>query len=491
MKLWQKIFLGTLALMVFCTSLLTLLFLRASWQSLWDQQLERALTQQQYLARLIKTGVVSNRLQNGLMMLDADAADAAAVRSAASQITDEYLLQLGLYRNGAALAEPVAGCTDAMAGAADGDAQAPGTLYGYERGAEGAVLVCSLPFTAEQQAYRLVCRFSVQAGVDQLAGQSLRLLAAALAVSLAGAGLLMVVVRTMLRPLHTLSTSARRIAGGDYGQRLEVAGSDELAGLARDMNRLARAVQQRVEQLEKTAESQKTFTANMAHEMKTPLTSILGFADLLYLQKQVPDEQRMRYAGIIVEETRRLRSLSGKLMELLAVENKNLELAPVGLPDLFGEVATAIQPLLAGGGLRLETWCQPMTVNGDRELLKSLLYNFLDNARKASPAGGRLVLAGQPCRQEGKPFAEICVRDYGRGIPTAELDKIRQPFYMVDKSRARKAGGAGLGLALCEQIARIHGGRFAVDSREGQGTLITLYLPLADGTEQEGMADET
>ena len=480
MKLWQKIFLGTLALMVLCTSLLTLLFVRESWQTVWDEQLDRALTQQQYLARLIKTGVVSTRLQNGLMMLDADAADAAAVRSASSQLTDEFLLQLGLYRDGQALDRPVDGCTDAMAGAQDA-AEIPGTLYEFSRGEEGAVLVCSLPFTAEQQAYRLVCRFSVQAGVDRLAGQSLRLVAVSLTVSLAGAGLLVVVVRTMLRPLHTLSRTARRIAGGDYAQRLELTSGDELAGLAQDMNRLARAVQQRVDQLENTAESQKTFTANMAHEMKTPLTSILGFADLLQLQKQVPDEQRMRYAGIIVEETRRLRSLSGKLMELLAVENRNLVLTPVDMPGLFKEVATAIQPLLAGGRLRLEEYCQPMVVNGDRELLKSLLYNFLDNARKASPAGSRLVLAGRP--QNG--WAEICIRDYGRGIPAAELDKIRQPFYMVDKSRARKAGGAGLGLALCEQIVRIHGGRYEVDSRVGQGTLITLYLPLAGREERK------
>lgn len=486
MKLWQKIFLGTLALMVCCTSLLTLLFVRASWQTVWDQQLNRALTQQQYLARLIKTGVVSTRLQNGLMMLDADAADTAAVRSASSQLTDEYLLQLGLYRNGQALDAPVEGCTDAMAGAEDNAETAPGTLYEYSRGPEGAVLVCSLPFTAEQHDYRLVCRFSVQAGVDRLAGQSIRLMAVSLAVSLAGAGLLVVVVRTMLRPLHTLSRTARRIAGGDYAQRLELTSGDELAGLAQDMNRLARAVQQRVEQLEHTAESQKTFTANMAHEMKTPLTSILGFADLLQLQKQVPDEQRMRYAGIIVEETRRLRSLSGKLMELLAVENRNLVLTPVDMPELFKEVATAIQPLLTSGQLRLEQFCQPMVVNGDRELLKSLLYNFLDNARKASPAGGKLVLAGRP--QNG--WAEICIRDYGRGIPAAELDKIRQPFYMVDKSRARKAGGAGLGLALCEQIVRIHGGRFEVDSRVGQGTLISLYLPLAGSGGQEAQGHE-
>ncbi len=486
MKLWQKIFLGTLALMVLCTSLLTLLFVRESWQTVWDEQLDRALTQQQYLARLIKTGVVSTRLQNGLMMLDADAADAAAVRSASSQLTDEFLLQLGLYRGGQPLERPVDGCTDAMAGADDAAAEVPGTLYEFSRGAEGAVLVCSLPFTAEQQAYRLVCRFSVQAGVDRLAGQSLRLVAVSLTVSLAGAGLLVVVVRTMLRPLHNLSRTARRIAGGDYAQRLELTSGDELAGLAQDMNRLARAVQQRVEQLENTAESQKTFTANMAHEMKTPLTSILGFADLLQLQKQVPDEQRMRYAGIIVEETRRLRSLSGKLMELLAVENRNLVLAPVDLPALFQEVATAIQPLLAGSRLRLEEYCQPMVVNGDRELLKSLLYNFLDNARKASPAGGKLVLAGRP----RKGWAEICIRDYGRGIPASELDKIRQPFYMVDKSRARKAGGAGLGLTLCEQIVRIHGGRYEVDSRVGQGTLITLYLPLAGSETQEDAAHE-
>lgn len=488
MKLWQKIFLGTLALMVLATSTLTLLFLKNSRDMLWQQELQRALTQQQYVARLLKTSVVSTRLQDGQLFLDAAQTDDAALAALTRQQNDAYLLQSALYRNGEPLSDAVPGC-DASLAPADGSADGQ-TLYRFDISSEGAYLLASLPVVMEQQQYRLVCRFAVDECAVFLQRQSSQLRGMALGASLACATLLLAVVGGMLRPLGTLSRRTRQIAQGDYSQRLAVVGRDELAGLAQDMNRMAEAVQQRVAQLEQAAQNQKTFTANMAHEMKTPLTSILGFADLLYLQKEVPDDVRTQYAGIIVEETRRLRSLSGKLMELLAVENKNLVLEPVSLPELFREVGLAVQPLVAQTHLKFQQFCEPMTVRGDKELLKSLLYNFLDNGRKASPAGSRLILAGRRRSAPQGPVAEICVRDFGHGIPEKELEKVRQPFYMVDKSRARKAGGAGLGLALCETIARIHGGSFTIDSRTGQGTLITLYLPLWAGDSPKEAADD-
>ena len=134
----------------------------------------------------------------------------------------------------------------------------------------------------------------------------------------------------------------------------------------------------------------------------------------------------------------------------------------------------SLEPLLAQTQLTLSCSCPPLSIAMDRELFKSLLYNLLDNARKASPTGGRLSFTAQA---EGEK-AVLKIRDWGQGIPPEELEKICQPFYMVDKSRSRKAGGAGLGLALCQAIVVAHQGTMEFWSQEGEGTQVTLTFPL-------------
>lgn len=481
MKLWQKIFLSTLALTVAVTSLLSLLFLLSSRSALWQRENSRALTQQQSLASLVKTGVVSQRLQSGKVRLSAEEADTSAAAVLARQEADGYLVATRLLRRGAEGWNDIAGdMFDPLLDAADlsGDDYADTSLtYSRTFRQDGRLyLALNAPLSLEQSDYRLLCVFDVSEVESQLKSQAGTALALSAAGSLGAAVALLAVVRGLLRPLNVLSRASRRIAAGSYSERITLAGSDELADLAQDMNRMAEAVESRVTQLEQAAEDRSAFIANMAHEMKTPLTSILGFADLLYLQKDVPDKKRVEYAGIIVEETKRMRSLSGKLMELLNVGSQNLVFTAEPLTDVMREVAAAMEPVLASAGLTLQYACEEgLYLRMDRELFKSLLYNFIDNGRKASPAGSRIQMLAR--RQQGK--AEIMIRDYGQGIPEKELEKVRQPFYMVDKSRSRKAGGAGLGLALCEEICRIHEGAFAIDSRLGKGTLITLRFPLA------------
>lgn len=477
MKLWQKVFLTTLTLLVLTTSGLSLLFLRSGREELWQRERQRAATQQQYLASLVKTGVVSQRLQNGQIRLNPDAAGAAAREVIERQEPESFLVASQLCRAGNGVSRDASGLCRESGLTSSEYSDSSLTYDRVFRRRDRLFFALNAPLSLEQTAYRLVCVFDVTDLDRHLQRQTATALALSIAASLFSAAVLLVIVQVLLRPLSTLSRASRRIARGNYSERVELAGRDELANLAQDMNRMAGAVQTRVEQLEQVAQDQKTFIANMAHEMKTPLTSILGFADLLYIQREVPPKKRMEYAGIIVEETKRLRSLSGKLMELLNVGNQNLVFTAEQLDVLVAEVAAAMQPVLAGAGIALQQACEPgLTVLADRELFKSLLFNFIDNARKASPEGSTIKLLGRA--QQGE--AELLIRDYGQGIPKKELEKIRQPFYMVDKSRSRKAGGAGLGLALCEEIARIHGARFAIDSRVGEGTLVTLRLPLAD-----------
>ena len=183
----------------------------------------------------------------------------------------------------------------------------------------------------------------------------------------------------------------------------------------------------------------------------------------------------MEYAHVISEEAKRLSSLSGKLLELITLGSTNLTMEPVSLRTVADEVSLSLKPLMAQSQMEFHAYCPDVRIDMDRELFKSLLYNLLDNGRKASEQGGRLDLAA---RAEGE-VVSILIRDYGRGIPREEIDKITQPFYMVDKSRARRAGGAGLGLALCQEIVKVHGGTMDIQSVLGHGTLICLTFPVS------------
>ena len=477
MRLWQKIFLPTLALMVLCTTLASALLLRSSRDALWEREGQRAVTQQQYLAGLLRAGVVSRRLQQGAIQLSREEAELAARQVLDQQAMDGYLTGLALLdeEEGAPFFSMRNELFHQLPSPPAGEPGA--TVYQLcPGGREGEwFLLCSMPVTLESRSYRLYAAYSVGSLQQRLDREAVNAVALCLGMSLTGAGLLLALVWFLLRPLAALDESARRVSDGHYDEQVAVRGRDELADLARDMNRMAAAVQERVEQLERVAEDRKIFIGNLAHEMKTPLTSILGFADLLHLQKEVPDAQRVEYARVISEEAKRLRSLSGKLLELITLGSASLDLAPASLKEVAEAVAVSLGPVMAQSGLTLTCDCFDLALDMDRELFKSLLYNLLDNGRKASERGGQMALAAR----EVDGQAEILVRDYGRGIPREELDKVCQPFYMVDKSRSRKAGGVGLGLALCREIVSVHGGTMDIDSRLGEGTLVTLRFPLS------------
>ena len=477
MKLWQKIFLPTLALMVLSTALASALLLKAGRDALWQREEHRVVTQQQYLAGMLRTGVISHRLQLGLVQLGKEETGQAARLVLSQQTQDSYLAGLILLDDGGDTLYDT--MPDSLAGALpEAPAEEPGaTVYQLCSGSRSGALylVCVMPVTLEFAQYRLGAAYSVGDLQDQLTGQAAGAAAFCLIFSLIGAVLLLALVLVLLRPLVKLDESARRVASGNYSERLEVSGGDELAGLAQDMNDMAQAVRDRVEQLERVADERKIFIADLAHEMKTPLTSILGFADLLYLPKDVPEETRVEYARVISEEARRLRALSGKLLELTTLGSSGILLHPASLREVADEVEVSLQPVMLQSSLELHCSCPDVWIDMDRELFKSLLYNLLDNARKASPRGGLLELTA---RVDGEQ-ATVLVRDHGRGIPQEEIDKICRPFYMVDKSRSRKAGGAGLGLALCREIVAVHHGRMEIQSVLGQGTSITLSFPLS------------
>ena len=245
--------------------------------------------------------------------------------------------------------------------------------------------------------------------------------------------------------------------------------------IVHNINTMAEAIEKSMGELRSIADGRRQFIDNFAHEMKTPLTSIMGFADILRIKKNVTTRQRQEFAGIIVEEAKRLRSLSGKLLELATTESVRLDITDVDTTELFNEIYVTVFPILAKAHLTLTLDTHGIVMPLDRELIKSLLYNLVDNSAKASSPGGE-IRAG--CVAEGGNIV-MYVSDDGSGIEPEHLRRLTEPFYMVDKSRSRSAGGAGLGLSLCDQIARIHGGRLEIESTPGKGTTVRAVFDAA------------
>ena len=225
-------------------------------------------------------------------------------------------------------------------------------------------------------------------------------------------------------------------------------------------------------QLTDAARREKDFTASFAHEIKTPLTSIIGYADLLLSRENTPEQVRDR-AGYIFREGRRLEALSGKLMELIVLDRRDFPLRPVSLRAFLERTGNALRPALEGASLRFRVDAEETPVFLEPDLMETVCLNLLDNARKATPPGGSVTLAGRGTEDGG---CVIQVTDTGKGIPEEELGRIAEPFYMVDKSRARAQGGAGLGLALCKRIAELHGGTLNVHSAPGAGSTAEVRL---------------
>ena len=275
----------------------------------------------------------------------------------------------------------------------------------------------------------------------------------------------------LTRHLHRLTTTVRKISGGDLSKRSGIQSNDEFGQLSRDFDAMADKLQENIIRLETDMQRQESFMGAFAHELKTPMTSIIGFADLLR-QGNLDENTRMMAADYIYSEGHRLERLSFKLLDLLLLKKDELTMKPVWLGSYLAEVERALAPNMKNKGIRLICKAEQKRVVLEPDLVKSVLYNLVDNASKAMDDGG--IIAVRATAIPGG--CQFQVVDNGRGMEKAELAKITEAFYRVDKARARSQGGAGLGLSLCKQIAELHNGNISFASEPGKGTRVTVTL---------------
>lgn len=284
--------------------------------------------------------------------------------------------------------------------------------------------------------------------------------------------LLFLSAKKITYPLKRLARASDEIALGNYGKTVDVKGSDnEISALSKSFNTMSLAVEQNIKEIKEDGERRDRFVSDFSHELKTPMTAIIGYAQLLDSYELEPQE-RKEAAQAVYGEAKRLERLSRQMLDLYILRNESTEFEEIGLSEIEKQLKTTLEFLSEKYRVPFSVDLGTETVFANRELLISLLYNLADNAFKASEPESPIEIYS--ALEDGR--VKITVRDRGRGIAKENLQLLTEPFYREDKSRSRAQGGAGLGLSLCKEIAEIHGTSLCFESEKGKGTAVSFAL---------------
>lgn len=274
-------------------------------------------------------------------------------------------------------------------------------------------------------------------------------------------------INSIVNPVSEIAETARRIAQGDFKARLEKKNDDEIGELSDVINYMA-------EELANSEKLKNDFISSVSHELRTPLTAIGGWAETVENNLDDPNTVETGLA-IIRKETTRLSQMVEELLDFSRLESGRMKLR-TDVFDLRGDVYDAMftyHEMLRQEGMET-LYSEPLTpvyVNGDRDRLRQVFLNIIDNAAKYGQSGGKIDLS--LAEEEGQ--AVVRIRDYGQGIPAEELPLVKEKFFK-GSSRQR---GAGIGLAVCDEIVALHGGSLDIESTYGEGTTVIIRLPLS------------
>ena len=277
-------------------------------------------------------------------------------------------------------------------------------------------------------------------------------------------------INNVVEPVAVVSEAAKRIAAGSYGFQIEQKYTDELGELVDNINDMSRQIGQ-------NEKMKSEFISSVSHELRTPLTAINGWGETILEDPTGDPVQMRRGIRIILNEARRLSTMVEELLEFSKMEDGRFTLR-IEETDLQAEFEDAIftyRELFRQEGieLRYEAGDEDLPpIPGDPERLKQVFCNVLDNAAKHGGAGGHI--SAYVCLEDDAEV--IRIRDYGPGIPEAELPYVKQKFY----KGSSKARGSGIGLAVCDEIVKLHGGTFEIGNAEGGGAVVTIRLPSSE-----------
>lgn len=479
MKLWQKVFLVSLVFIVLAVDMTAVMVVQINFSTIINREKQQAITKQEYIEKILSSSIVNKRLNGDayhvqekplflnqeqvestlrnieLKPYNIDNSDIMILNDQDEVIRGE---SLNILKQEAKFVETVK------------NQQNYSSLI--EEYNHKSYLITGSSLNLESKNYHLYTIIDISLLYEQYYNQHLLIQGVAFIFASVLSIILLMITLKLLNPLKTLNQSILKIAHGQYYLRLPEEGTVEFKELASNINIMAESIERDANKIQELADNRKEFIHYLAHEMKTPLTSVLGFADILRVKKDVNEKERREYSNIIFKEAKRLQSLSTKLLELVTTDQTVLELENISIKELFEDVQKSISPILDKNHITLFVNYEDVSLCVDKTLFKSLLYNLVDNAMKASKEGQEILLEAH----QKKDVIEIKVCDQGIGMSQDQIEKVVEPFYMVDKSRSRQSGGAGLGLALCVEIVKVHGAELLIESELGKGTCVIIRM---------------
>lgn len=292
-----------------------------------------------------------------------------------------------------------------------------------------------------------------------------------LALSLVGVFFSWLLATLLTRPLRKLIKASKEIGMGNLSYRSNLQSEDEIGELSEAFDKMAAELENTIVLLKESAEQKEMFMGAFTHELKTPMTSIIGYSDLLRTQK-LSEKDRADALDYIFSEAKRLENMSLKMLDLFVADKREITLKAYSPANLTRYVVKHLQNMYEKNNVKIEVNAQKGKCLLEPDLFQTLLINLLDNAKKSMEQGGMIVVTVSMTSKG----CILSVADNGRGIPKESLKHLTEAFYRVDKSRARRRGSAGLGLALCEKIVLLHHGAMEFESAEGAGTKVTVIL---------------
>lgn len=278
--------------------------------------------------------------------------------------------------------------------------------------------------------------------------------------------ILSILVSLITRKIKKLKKSVEEIEKGNYEVKIPKLGNDEIGNFATSFQNMTISINNKIKEIERISENRKIFIGNLTHEIRTPLTSIIGYSSLIKNGKVDNVEIIKSYSNKIYEEGKYIEDLRDKLMHLLTLEKDKILTKKQNISFCINKYLEDIERLYPEVVLK-----KVMEANIIKEieetLFKSLFYNLMKNAINASP---------KPIIKVTLTKEEIRIEDNGKGIPKSEIERIKEPFYTINKDRNRKTSGMGLGLPLCLQIVNIHHWNLKIKSKENKGTTIIIEM---------------
>lgn len=329
-----------------------------------------------------------------------------------------------------------------------------------------------------EENMNIVTRNSVEEAYDVLNDQIRLFRIVLLAILAIGGTIVFIVCSILTSPLESLNKISEEMVNGNYSLRADITSNDEIGELTKTFNLMADSVDGHVKELEAQVKRREQFVADFTHEIKTPMTTIIGYADTMR-SLELPRQEQITALNYIFSAGKRMEKMSGKLFELIYLNNNNIELSPVNAETLAGNIKELVEPMLSEKEITLVCDFAKGTLNINKDLMETAIINFIDNARKASFEGSKIYFTG---KSDGNRYI-ISVKDEGIGIKAEHLDKICDEFYMVDKSRSRTEGSAGLGLSLSALIISRHNAKMEIESKEGKGTIVSIVLETGESNE--------